>query len=84
MTPAGAWTKAFASLMAALIVLPVLATVPLAFSAQSFARLPPEAWLLPLARLRPSRPTTARPSLAHFYRNFRQLGENGEVVAIRW
>ena len=36
MTPAGAWTKAFAALLAALIVIPVLAVVPLAFSEESF------------------------------------------------
>ena len=41
VTPAGAWTKAFAALLAALIVIPVLAVVPLAFSEQSFVRLPP-------------------------------------------
>ncbi|HLW92698.1 MAG TPA: ABC transporter permease [Roseiarcus sp.] len=46
MTPAGAWTKAFAAFVAALVVVPVLATVPLAFSAQSFVRLPPQNWSL--------------------------------------
>jgi putative spermidine/putrescine transport system permease protein len=46
MNPAGVWTKAFSALMAALIVVPVLATAPLAFSAQSFIRLPPQAWSL--------------------------------------
>ncbi|SEB89450.1 putative spermidine/putrescine transport system permease protein [Rhizobiales bacterium GAS191] len=46
MTPAGPWTKAFAALLAALIVIPVLAVVPLAFSEQSFVRLPPQDWSL--------------------------------------
>ena len=46
MTPAGAWTKAFAALLAAMIAIPVVAAVPLAFSAQSFARLPPQNWSL--------------------------------------
>ena len=46
VTPAGAWTKAFAALLAALIVIPVLAVTPLAFSAQSFVRLPPQNWSL--------------------------------------
>ncbi|MCC7272948.1 MAG: ABC transporter permease [Alphaproteobacteria bacterium] len=35
---------AFAALLAAFLVLPVLAVVPAAFSARSFIRLPPEAW----------------------------------------
>jgi putative spermidine/putrescine transport system permease protein len=46
MTLAGFWTKALAALLAALIVIPVLAVVPLAFSQQSFVRLPPESWSL--------------------------------------
>ena len=46
MTPAGAGTKAFAALLAALIVMPVLAVAPLAFSEQSFVRLPPQDWSL--------------------------------------
>lgn len=46
MTPAGAWTKAFAALLAALIAIPVVAVVPLAFSEQSFVRLPPQSWSL--------------------------------------
>jgi putative spermidine/putrescine transport system permease protein len=46
VTPAGAWTKAFAALLAAMIVIPVLAVTPLAFSAQSFVRLPPTNWSL--------------------------------------
>ncbi|MGE0718662.1 MAG: ABC transporter permease [Alphaproteobacteria bacterium] len=37
---------AFAALLAAFLVLPVLAVVPAAFSARSFIRLPPEAWSL--------------------------------------
>ena len=37
----GAWTKAFAALLAAAIVMPVLAVAPLAFSEQSFLVLPP-------------------------------------------
>ncbi|WP_158815594.1 ABC transporter permease [Methylocapsa sp. S129] len=44
MTPAGAWTKAFAALLAAAIVIPVLAVAPLAFSEQSFLQLPPQDW----------------------------------------
>jgi putative spermidine/putrescine transport system permease protein len=36
----------FAALMAAFLVLPILAVVPAAFNAQSFIRLPPEAWSL--------------------------------------
>ena len=46
MNPARAWTKAFSAIMAALIVIPVLATAPVAFSAHSFVRLPPQAWSL--------------------------------------
>ena len=46
MTPAGAWTKALAALLAAAIVLPVLAVAPLAFSDQSFLVLPPRHWSL--------------------------------------
>ena len=36
--------NAFVALMAAFLVLPILAIVPAAFSAQSFIRLPPDAW----------------------------------------
>jgi putative spermidine/putrescine transport system permease protein len=36
----------FAAMMAAFLVLPILAVVPAAFNAQSFIRLPPEAWSL--------------------------------------
>ena len=36
----------FVALVAAFLVLPILAIVPAAFSAQSFIRLPPEAWSL--------------------------------------
>jgi putative spermidine/putrescine transport system permease protein len=36
----------FAALIAALLVLPVLAVVPVAFSERSFVRLPPESWSL--------------------------------------
>ena len=46
MTPAGLWTKIFAAALAALIVVPVLAVVPIAFSQQSFVRLPPQSWSL--------------------------------------
>jgi putative spermidine/putrescine transport system permease protein len=46
VTPAGLWTKVFAAVIAALIVVPVLAVVPLAFSQQSFVRLPPQSWSL--------------------------------------
>jgi putative spermidine/putrescine transport system permease protein len=46
VTQAGAWTKVFAALLAALVVIPVLAVVPLAFSEQSFVRLPPQSWSL--------------------------------------
>jgi putative spermidine/putrescine transport system permease protein len=46
VTPAGVWTKVLAALLAALIVIPVLAVVPLAFSEQSFVRLPPQDWSL--------------------------------------
>jgi putative spermidine/putrescine transport system permease protein len=46
VTPAGAWTKAFAALLAALIAIPVVAVVPIAFSEQSFVRLPPQNWSL--------------------------------------
>jgi putative spermidine/putrescine transport system permease protein len=46
VTPAGAWTKAFAALLAALIAIPVVAVVPLAFSEQSFVRMPPQSWSL--------------------------------------
>jgi len=46
VTPAGAWTKAFAALLAALIAIPIVAVVPLAFSEQSFVRLPPQGWSL--------------------------------------
>lgn len=46
VTQAGAWTKVFAALLAALVVIPVLAVVPLAFSQQSFVRLPPQSWSL--------------------------------------
>lgn len=46
MTPAGAWTKALAALLAAAIILPVLAVAPLAFSDQSFLVLPPRSWSL--------------------------------------
>jgi putative spermidine/putrescine transport system permease protein len=46
VTPAGPWTKALAAFLAALIVIPVLAVVPLAFSQQSFVRLPPQSWSL--------------------------------------
>jgi putative spermidine/putrescine transport system permease protein len=46
VTPAGAWTKALAALLAAAIVIPVLAVAPLAFSEQSFLQLPPKDWSL--------------------------------------
>jgi putative spermidine/putrescine transport system permease protein len=46
MSPAGAWTKALAALLAAAIVLPVLAVAPLAFSDRSFLVLPPRSWSL--------------------------------------
>jgi putative spermidine/putrescine transport system permease protein len=46
VTPAGAGTKAFAALLAAMIVIPVVAAVPIAFSEQSFVRLPPQNWSL--------------------------------------
>ena len=46
MTPAGVGTKVFAALLAALIAIPVIAAVPLAFSEQSFVRLPPRNWSL--------------------------------------
>jgi len=36
--------NAFVALAAAFLVLPILAIVPAAFSAQSFIRLPPDAW----------------------------------------
>jgi len=36
----------FVALVAAFLVLPILAIVPAAFSAQSFIRLPPESWSL--------------------------------------
>jgi putative spermidine/putrescine transport system permease protein len=36
----------FVALVAAFLVLPIVAVVPAAFSAQSFIRLPPEAWSL--------------------------------------
>ena len=36
----------FVALVVAFIVLPIIAIVPAAFSAQSFIRLPPEAWSL--------------------------------------
>jgi ABC-type spermidine/putrescine transport system permease subunit II len=36
----------FVALVAAFLVLPILAIVPAAFSAQSFIRLPPDAWSL--------------------------------------
>ena len=36
----------FVALVAAFLVLPIMAIVPAAFSAQSFIRLPPEAWSL--------------------------------------
>ncbi len=43
----GRWgTKLFSALIAALLVLPILAVVPVAFSERSFIRLPPEAWSL--------------------------------------
>ena len=38
--------NAFVALVAAFLVLPIMAIVPAAFSAQSFIRLPPEAWSL--------------------------------------
>src|SRR6185369_8820839 len=38
--------NAFVALTAAFLVLPILAIVPAAFSAQSFIRLPPDAWSL--------------------------------------
>jgi putative spermidine/putrescine transport system permease protein len=38
--------NAFVALVAAFLVLPILAIVPAAFSAQSFIRLPPESWSL--------------------------------------
>ena len=38
--------NAFVALVAAFLVLPILAIVPAAFRAQSFIRLPPEAWSL--------------------------------------
>ncbi|MBV9754602.1 MAG: ABC transporter permease [Hyphomicrobiales bacterium] len=38
--------KLFAALASAIIVLPVIAVIPVAFSAHSYARLPPEAWSL--------------------------------------
>lgn len=38
--------NAFVALMAAFLVLPIVAVVPAAFSAQSFIRLPPDAWSL--------------------------------------
>jgi putative spermidine/putrescine transport system permease protein len=46
VTPAGIGTKALAALLAALIVIPILVVVPLAFSQQSFVRLPPQSWSL--------------------------------------
>jgi putative spermidine/putrescine transport system permease protein len=46
VTPAGVGTKVFAALLAALVTIPVLAAVPLAFSKQSFVRLPPQDWSL--------------------------------------
>jgi putative spermidine/putrescine transport system permease protein len=46
VTPAGPWIKALAALLAALIVVPVLAVAPLAFSEQSFLQLPPRDWSL--------------------------------------
>ena len=36
----------FVALIAAFLVLPIMAIVPAAFSAQSFIRLPPETWSL--------------------------------------
>ena len=42
----GIGLKLFAALMSAIIVLPVIAVVPVAFSAHSYARLPPRAWSL--------------------------------------
>jgi putative spermidine/putrescine transport system permease protein len=44
VTPAGRWTQILAAFLAALIVIPVLAVAILAFSAQSFARLPPDQY----------------------------------------
>lgn len=38
--------NAFAALVAALLVLPIFAIVPVAFSQPSFVRLPPDAWSL--------------------------------------
>lgn len=38
--------NSFVALVAAFLVLPILAIVPVAFSAQSFIRLPPESWSL--------------------------------------
>jgi putative spermidine/putrescine transport system permease protein len=38
--------NAFVALIAAFLVLPIMAIVPAAFSAQSFIRLPPETWSL--------------------------------------
>lgn len=43
----GGWApNALAGLVAALLVLPILAIVPVAFSQQSFIRLPPASWSL--------------------------------------
>ena len=40
------WLNGFVALVAAFLVLPIVAIVPAAFSAQSFIRVPPEAWSL--------------------------------------
>lgn len=40
----GLWLNAFAAFVAALLVLPIFAIVPVAFSQQSFVRVPPDAW----------------------------------------
>lgn len=40
------WLYGFVALTAAYLVLPIMAVVPAAFSAQSFIKLPPDAWSL--------------------------------------
>jgi putative spermidine/putrescine transport system permease protein len=40
----GIWLNVFAAFVAALLILPILAIVPVAFSEQSFVRVPPDAW----------------------------------------
>lgn len=44
MMRAGPWAIGFAALMALVILVPIMAVVPVAFSAHSFVRLPPESW----------------------------------------